>query len=268
MRYGSGAESITWDKATPSSGGGDNQEPHTLAVVSAEPRDGLTGADSVYPRGKSPSRGTPVFEWITSVIDKGSYLGIFALMLLENLFPPIPSELIMPVGGLLSEQGELSLLGVIVAGTLGSFAGQVFLYYLGHKVGEKRLKRWAEEHGHWVATSPEEIDRAKEWFGKRRGGAAVFLGRLVPGLRSVISFPAGIVKMPLPTFLTCTLVGTAAWTTALAYAGKVLGDNYDKVEQYLNPVTYAVVGFMVVSYLWRVAKSFRHGSGNRSTSHA
>lgn len=209
-----------------------------------------------------------MFDWITSVIDKGSYLGIFALMLLENLFPPIPSELIMPVGGLLSEQGKLSLVGVVVAGTLGSFAGQVFLYYLGLKVGEKRLKRWAEDHGHWVATSPEEIDKAKEWFGKRRGGAAVLFGRLVPGLRSVISIPAGIVKMPLATFLTCTLLGTAVWTTALAYAGKLLGDNYDKVEQYLNPVTYLVVGFMVLSYLWRVVKSFRGGSDDHQTSHA
>jgi membrane protein DedA with SNARE-associated domain len=198
-----------------------------------------------------------VFEWIVSIIDKGGYLGIFFLMFLENVFPPIPSELIMPTAGLLAVQGKFSFLLVVVAGSLGSFAGQGLLYYLGYRVGEERLKRWARSHGHWVAVSADEIDRGKLWFQRRRGSMAVFLGRLVPGFRSVISVPAGLVKMPLARFMIFTLLGTVIWTAALAAAGGLIGENYDRVERFLDPITYIVVLSMVGSYLWRVFKRYR-----------
>jgi membrane protein DedA with SNARE-associated domain len=200
-----------------------------------------------------------MFDGIVSLISKGSYVGVLLLMLLENVFPPIPSELIMPLAGYLAERGEFNIWLAIAAGTVGSFAGQAALYYLGYRIGEDRLKRWAREHGHWVATSPEEIDRAQEWFDKH-GGAAVFVGRMVPGIRSLISIPAGLAKMSKWTFSAYTLAGTAVWTVALTYAGRMLGQNYEKVEQYLNPISYAVVGFIVLSYLWRVFKNYRGGS--------
>lgn len=198
-----------------------------------------------------------MFQWVLAVIDQGGYLGIFLLMLLENVFPPIPSELIMPTGGLLAKQGKLSLAGVMVAGTLGSFAGQTLLYWVGARIGEERLMRWARKHGHWVAVSPEELSRTKAWFRRRRGGVAVCLGRLVPAIRSLISIPAGLVRMPLPSFLLCTLLGGTLWNIGLVAAGGWIAQNYDKVEAFLDPVSYAIVGFLVGSYLWRLVKQSR-----------
>jgi membrane protein DedA with SNARE-associated domain len=195
-----------------------------------------------------------VFSWILSIIHQGGAVGIAVLMLLENIFPPLPSELIMPMGGFLTQQGELSFGAVVLAGTLGSFAGQCLLYWLGHRLGEERLRRLARDHGRWVALSPQEIDKAAAWLHRRRGGLAVAVGRLVPGIRSVISIPAGVVGMPLRTFVPCTLAGTCAWTAALAYAGVLVGENYQAVEQYLNPVSWVVVGLLLFSYLRRVLR--------------
>lgn len=202
-----------------------------------------------------------MFDWIVSILEKGGYLGVCLLMFLENVFPPIPSELIMPMAGLLADRGELSFLPVILAGALGSFLGQGLLYYIGYRLGGQRLKGWAEEHGHWLALYPEDIDRAETWFRKRRGSVAVFLGRLVPGIRSVISLPAGVAKMPLPGFVFFTLLGTTLWTAALTAAGGLLGENYDRVERFLDPVTYVVLGGLLASYLYRVVKRFRRGHG-------
>ena len=203
-----------------------------------------------------------MFDWIAEMIGKGGYLGLAFLMFLENVFPPIPSELVMPMGGYLADTGELSFWPVVLAGTLGSVVGQVALYYVGRGVGEERLKRWSEEHGHWVATSPEEIDRAKNWMQRKRGGTAILLGRMVPGIRSLISIPAGVVRMPMSSFLTCTVIGTFTWTLALAYAGLLIGQHFEKVEAILNPVAYTVIGLCVGGYLYRVIKGFRRGHGD------
>ena len=204
--------------------------------------------------------GEIVFSWIVSIIEHAGYLGIFVLMFAENVFPPIPSELIMPMGAMLAEDGEMSFPLVMLAGTLGSFLGQSLLFYLSRKFGPDRLKRWATDHGHWVAISVEEIDRAQEWFGKRRGNVAVFLGRLVPGIRSLISIPAGLAKMPVGSFLCWTLLGTMIWNGALLAAGRLIADNYEQVESYLDPITTGFVIVLVGSYLRRVVRSFRKGS--------
>lgn len=201
-----------------------------------------------------------VFDSIVSIIEQGGYLGIFLLMFLENVFPPIPSELIMPMGGLLAERGDLQLSLVVVAGTLGSLLGQSVLYYAGRRLGPRKLKRWAREHGHWVAISEDEVGRTQAWFGKRRGSMAVFLGRLVPGIRSLISIPAGLARMPAGRFHFWTLLGTGIWAGALAAAGELVANNYDTVEAYLNPLTTAFMVILVGSYLRRVARSFRHDS--------
>ncbi len=195
-----------------------------------------------------------MFEWIVDIVRQSEYLGLFLLMLVENLFPPIPSELIMPMGGFLADQGELNLLGVVVAGTAGSYAGQISLYFLGRKVGEERFEAWVESHGHWLAISPEEVKRAHAWLRERRGGVAVFLGRLLPGLRSLISLPAGMARMPLTRFLPWTLAGTALWTCLLTGAGLLLGQHYDKVEKALDPLSWLVVSGIVVSYAYRIVR--------------
>ena len=197
-----------------------------------------------------------MFDWIKEIIDQGGYLGIVFLMFLENVFPPIPSELIMPLAGFLSVRGDFSFLGVILAGTLGSVLGQLPLYYLGRAFGKDRLKGWVKRHGHWAATTPEELERSIKRFERYRG-AAVFFCRLVPTLRSLISIPAGLSNMNLAPFLAYTLAGTALWTAALAGLGKVLESNYEQVSTYLNPVSTGILVLLVIAYFWGVIKSYR-----------
>jgi membrane protein DedA with SNARE-associated domain len=194
-----------------------------------------------------------VAEWIIQAVTAMGATGVFLLTLLETVFPPIPSELIMPLAGYLVAQDRMTLAGVIVAGTLGSTAGALLLYWAGAALGEQRLKAFADDHGRWLTLSRADIDRAGDWF-DRHGGWAVFLCRLVPGLRSLISIPAGIHRMPLPAFLLYTTAGSAAWTALLVYAGYALGRNFEQVGRYLEPVTLVVVGAMALWYAWRFAR--------------
>lgn len=192
-----------------------------------------------------------MFDWIIELIRNGGYLGIALLMLLENLFPPIPSELIMPSAGYQVAQGQLSLLGVILAGSAGSLLGATFWYAVGRIAGEDRLKRWASRHGRWLTLTPKDIDKADDWF-DRYNVWAVSLGRLLPTVRTLISIPAGLFEMRTVPFLLCSGLGTTLWTTALAVAGYSLGDNYHDVAEYLNPVANVIVGIAVLAYLYRV----------------
>lgn len=193
-----------------------------------------------------------MFDRIIEFLNGAGYLGIAALMFLENLIPPIPSEVIMPAAGFGAGQGQLSLVGVIIAGTLGSVAGALFWYSVGKWIDVDRLRRWAGRHGRWLTLAPRDIDRVDHWF-DRHSGKAVLLGRLVPALRTLISVPAGVFGMGLPRFLLFTTLGTAFWTTLLAVAGYLLEGQYRMVAGYLNPVTNIIVGLVVVAYLFRVA---------------
>lgn len=192
-------------------------------------------------------------NWVESVINSMSYWGIVLLMFLENVFPPIPSEVIMPLAGFTASRGELSFWGVVLAGTAGSVLGAIPLYYLGAAVGPARLCRWAGRHGHWLAVAPEDVRKARKWF-ERHGGKAVFLGRLVPGVRSLISVPAGVSRMPLLPFLLYTAVGSAIWSGLLALAGRLLAQNYRQVEKFLGPVTYVVIGGIVIAFVVRAVR--------------
>lgn len=202
-------------------------------------------------------------DWIVKLIESSGYGGIALLMFLENVFPPIPSELIMPLGGFTASQGKLTLPLVILAGTIGSVLGQLPLYYLGHFLGKQRLMRLADKHGTWLAVSGEDIEKSSAWFG-RHGSKAVIFGRLVPGVRSFISIPAGICGMNLPKFLLYSAIGMGAWAGILAYLGHLLGKNYERVEHYMGPVTYVVLGVIVVSAIVWVVKRKRAGK-NRMT---
>ena len=192
-------------------------------------------------------------RWVMDVMQSGGYFGLVFLMVLENVFPPIPSELILPLAGYMASQDELNLWGVVAAGTLGSVLGALPLYWVGRKYGQERLCRFAGKHGRWLALSPDDITRASRWF-DRYGLWTVFLCRLIPGLRSLISIPAGIRRMPMATFLACTALGTALWSALLALAGWWLGNNFDQVSKWLDPVVYIVLGTIVLAYLWRVWK--------------
>ncbi len=186
-----------------------------------------------------------------NLIASTGYFGIVFLMFVENVFPPIPSEFIMPLAGFMVSEDKFSLIGVIVAGTLGSVLGALPLYYLGAKLGEERLKKFAERHGRWLTLSPNDIDRADDWF-DRRGAKAVLFCRLVPGIRSFISIPAGFNRMNLGSFLLFTAIGASVWTSILAYAGYILGTNFRQIGEYLDVATYIVFGTIIVFYLWRV----------------
>jgi membrane protein DedA with SNARE-associated domain len=189
-----------------------------------------------------------LFDWITALISKLGYGGVALLMFLENVFPPIPSELIMPLAGFNAARGEMSIWLVILAGTVGSLAGAVLWYEIGRRIGMKRLCRLADRHGRWLTMSRRDVDKARDWF-DRHGGAAVFIGRLVPAIRTLISVPAGIAKMNLPLFLTYSTIGTALWTALLAGAGYFLESQYEKVEGWLNPISNIIFGGLVLYYL-------------------
>lgn len=192
-------------------------------------------------------------RWVMDVMQSGGYFGLLFLMVLENVFPPIPSELILPLAGYTASQGGMTLWGAILAGTAGSVLGALPLYWAGHKYGQERLCRFAEKHGRWLALSPDDITRAAGWF-DRYGLWTVFACRLVPGLRSLISIPAGIRGMRLWNFLLCTALGTALWSTLLVLAGWWLGSNFEQVSEWLDPVVYVVLGVIVVAYAWRVVR--------------
>lgn len=202
-------------------------------------------------------------SWVMRMIHSAGSPAIALLMFIENVFPPIPSELIMPLAGYMVTRDQLSMVAIIAAGTIGSVLGALPLYYLGRKVGEERMKKMAERHGRWVTVSPDEIDRAKGWF-DRHGGMAVLFCRLIPGVRSLISIPAGIGRMNLASFLAYTTIGSAIWTGLLAWLGYALGSNFEKVGEYLDPVSWVVLGGLLAMYVWRVV---RHKGEDRREPH-
>lgn len=193
-----------------------------------------------------------MFDWIVAFMQSTGAFGVAALMFLENVFPPIPSELVMPLAGFTAARGETSFVLAVLGGTAGSVAGAWLWYWLGVRLGEDRLKRLAARHGRWLTLTPEEVERADAWF-RRHGRAAVFLGRMVPGVRTLISVPAGVAGMRLAPFLLYSTAGSLVWVTALAGAGFLLEGQYERVADWLNPVSNVVVASLAGWYLWRVA---------------
>lgn len=177
--------------------------------------------------------------------------GIALLMFLENVFPPIPSELIMPLAGYLATRGDMNILVVIGAGTVGSLLGTLPWYYLGRRLGHHGVRRLAENHGRWLTMSPSDVDAASDRF-KRHGNWSVMIGRLIPTVRTLISVPAGVANMPLGRFLLFSSIGTLLWTAALALAGYLLGQAYSTIQDYVDPVSTTVLIILVGYYIYRV----------------
>ncbi|MCZ0960014.1 DedA family protein [Paracoccus benzoatiresistens] len=194
-----------------------------------------------------------MFDWITGFLEGGGALAIAALMLLENVFPPIPSELIMPLAGFNAARGGTPLWLAILAGGLGSLAGAWLWYLVGRAVGAERMRRLIARHGRWLTTTPSEFKKAEDWF-HRHGRAVVFFGRFVPTVRTLISIPAGIERMPQGQFLLYTALGSFIWSGGLAMAGYLLEDQYEQVEHWIDPLSTAVVVGIVALYLWRVIR--------------
>ncbi|HEV7291072.1 MAG TPA: DedA family protein [Devosia sp.] len=191
-------------------------------------------------------------DWIISTIEATGYTGIFLLMVLENVFPPIPSELIMPFAGYVAANGQLNMFGVLLAGTLGSLLGTSIWYFAARLLGIHRFTWLCNRLGRVATISEDDIDQAVHWFNKY-GPAAVFLGRLVPAIRTLISVPAGLAAMPFGKFLLISSAGTLLWTALLTAAGLLLHENYHAVEAWVDPVSTGVVVLAVVIYIYRFA---------------
>ena len=192
-----------------------------------------------------------MFDWITGFVQFAGYWGIAVLMLAENVFPPIPSEVIMPLAGFTAARGELHIVGVVVAGTVGTLLGALIWYYIGLRLGLKRLKTLARKHGRWLTLDEDSIDYASDWF-RRHGRMALVIGHLIPAVRTLISVPAGVNRMGLVAFLAASAAGTVLWTALLAGAGYLLESQYQRVESYANLVTNIVLGLMLAWYVYRV----------------
>jgi membrane protein DedA with SNARE-associated domain len=199
-----------------------------------------------------------MLEWIINTINSLGYWGIALLMFLENLFPPIPSELIMPLAGFTARAtpDKLNISGVFLAGLLGSVMGALVWYYPGKFLSEQRLRQLADKYGKWLKISSQDITKAKNWFNSQ-GSKAVFIGRLVPGVRTLISVPAGISNMHLLPFLIYTSLGSTVWVGLLTYSGYLLGSQYELVAQYLAPVSKIVLAILLLTLVGWLLKRQR-----------
>lgn len=194
-------------------------------------------------------------QWIADNLAAFGYPGLAALLLIENLLPPIPSELILPLAGFLVGRGEMSFLPAVLVATAGSLLGAYILYALGLWGGRPLVLRY----GRWLRVREDDLDRAESWFGKY-GGSVVFFARMVPGARSVVSIPAGMLRMNLLRFTLLTALGSAAWNALLIGAGWFLGANWRRVTSTVGSVTNVVLLILVVSavvaalWWWRRGK--------------
>ena len=197
-----------------------------------------------------------MFDWIAGTIERLGYWGIAALTLLENIVPPIPSEVVVPMAGYVAAKGSLAFWGVVAAASIGALAGAAGWFYAARAIGDRRLRAWIDDHGHWVTLECDDIDRAQRWF-DRHGSWAVLVGRLVPGVRTFISVPAGFSKMGAVPFLIYSAIGTLGWTLALAWAGTVLRSNFDKVGDSINLVSNVLLVAFLLYLGYRYVRVFR-----------
>lgn len=188
-----------------------------------------------------------MIDWVTEWVAAGGYAAVFLLMFLENLFPPIPSEAIMPLAGFAAARGHLSLSGVVLAGVVGTVLGNAVWYELGRRIDARRLRSLADRHGRWLAVRGEDLDRAEQAL-KRHGPVAMAFGRMLPGIRTLISVPAGLFLIPRKVFYVWTSLGTLGWVGALAVAGYALEEHYQRVEGWLEPGGIAVFAAVLIAY--------------------
>lgn len=231
--------------------------PEPLVTLGRFPRT-VKRTFTAHPQRRSPTI-PPVAHlldalknWVVNFIPSGAggYGAVFFLMVLESACIPIPSEITMPVAGLLASQGKLSLALVIAVGVLANLVGSLISYAVGRSGGRALLVRY----GRYILVKPHDVERADEWFA-RYGPPAVFFSRLLPVLRTFISLPAGVARMDLRRFSILTVIGCIPWVTALAVAGYYLGSNWQKVLTYTRPVEYLVIAAVVVGAgVWLVRR--------------
>lgn len=192
-------------------------------------------------------------SWAESIMLSLGYVGIAFVIALEVIIPPIPSEVLLPLAGNLAAKGELNFFLVILAATIGSVGGSSALYGASRWAGERRVERWIERYGKWLLVSTADLHKSRRWFG-RYGSQAVFLARLVPGMRSIISVPAGLSSMKFEKFLLYTTIGSLVWNTALVGAGAILGESWKAVEGWIDPISPFIYAAIILAVLLFVGK--------------
>ena len=190
-------------------------------------------------------------DWVIRLIEQSGYLGVAFLMFLETIFPPIPSEVIMPVAGVAAGQGKMALWAVIASGTSGAMLGNIIWYLAARALGITRLEPIIRRWGRWITITWPELLRAEKWF-RKNGTLFVSLGRLLPTIRSLVSIPAGLLKMRFRTFFLASTIGTAVWTALLAGAGFKLGEQYHDIDQIIGPASNAIIVLLVIIYVYRL----------------
>ncbi|MEB3354426.1 MAG: DedA family protein [Cyanobacteriota bacterium] len=202
-------------------------------------------------------------DLILQAVDANPLLGYGAItlvMLLENVVPPIPSEVVMPLAGFLVQQGKLELVPTVLAGVLGTVLGAWFWYGVGRLINEERLEDWLRRHGRWLGLKADDLARSRRWF-NRHGVAVVFWGRIVPGVRTLVSLPAGIEMMPQAQFLAWTVAGSMLWVLMLTLAGQALGEGYRRVGATIGQITEAIapllIGSAIVLVGWMIYRALQ-----------
>ncbi|MFZ9320740.1 MAG: DedA family protein, partial [Ilumatobacteraceae bacterium] len=197
-------------------------------------------------------------NWVQDVINQFGYLGVALLVVIENVFPPIPSEIVLPFAGFVAQQGasavnatagaaqsDTTVVGMMIAATVGSVVGALILYFVSAAIGPERLRGFVERFGKWFGVKSSDLVRAEEWF-DRRSSAAVLVGRCVPLIRSIVSIPAGFRRMKLTSFVVLTAIGSAVWNIALIGAGAVLGDQWERVGEYVGVFQWLVIAAVLL----------------------
>lgn len=197
-------------------------------------------------------------NWVQDVINQFGYFGVALLVVIENVFPPIPSEIVLPFAGFVAQlgasavnatadaaQSDTTVIGMMIAATVGSVVGALILYFVSAAIGPERLRGFVERFGKWFGVKSSDLVRAEEWF-DRRSVAAVLVGRCVPLIRSIVSIPAGFRRMKLTSFVVLTAIGSAVWNIALIGAGAVLGDQWEQVGEYVGVFQWLVIVAVLV----------------------
>ena len=191
-------------------------------------------------------------DWIVRLIEQSGYLGIGFLMFLETLFPPIPSEVIMPVAGMTASRSGLNLVGVIASGTAGAMLGNIVWYLAARALGHDRLEPFVRRYGKWITVSWSDVERAHHWF-DRHGFVFVMTGRIIPTIRSLVSVPAGLLDMRFRNFVIASTIGTATWTTFLTMVGVKLKEQFSSIDQIIGPISTGVLALLLLVYVVRLA---------------
>ncbi|MXQ54197.1 DedA family protein [Shimazuella alba] len=199
-------------------------------------------------------------NWIINFMEEFGYWGIFLMIMLENVFPPIPSEIVLAFGGFMTTKTDITVLGVIIASTIGAVAGAIILYYIGKLLNVERLERIVDRWGHILRTKKEDVHKANSWF-EKYGVWTVFFCRMVPILRSLISIPAGMSKMNFIMFLVFTTLGSIIWNAVLVNVGAALGANWEQVLDFMGVfqnIVIAILGIAAVCFIvWYIRTRYK-----------